>query len=289
MSFFDSRPMSRRADARSYARLFVDEAGAHRGLRGHGGRRLLPAGEHDGFGGHARLGLRLRLRGGVGLRRRGAHTRSGNGAGGDSRTGCGCADGERIHGFGTVERLDAVALLVEVAAVEGVLAVVDGSVDLVFRHVGELLGLAVRVHVHGRGLVLALGIVLVVAAVRGGRGSRGGVVLVVSAVLLRSRRLRALRGVGLRGGAVPAGRGSGGQAVTMHLLGAQLCDDGSGHRFGDDVELAVLQVLVHDEAHERLAVHHEALFGGLRSQVRFRLARQRGVVTHQAAVVVRVH
>ncbi|MFQ7970022.1 MAG: hypothetical protein ACLRG7_07895 [Eggerthella lenta] len=75
----------------------------------------------------------------------------------------------------------------------------------------------------------------------------------------------------------------------MHLLGAQLCDDGSGHRFGDDVELAVLQVLVHDEAHERLAVHHEALFGGLRSQVRFRLARQRGVVTHQAAVVVRVH
>ena len=214
---------------------------------------------------------------------------AGNGAGGDSRTGCGCADGERIHGFGTVERLDAVALLVEVAAVEGVLAVVDGSVDLVFRHVGELLGLAVRVHVHGRGLVLALGIVLVVAAVRGGRGSRGGVVLVVSAVLLRSRRLRALRGVGLRGGAVPAGRGSGGQAVTMHLLGAQLCDDGSGHRFGDDVELAVLQVLVHDEAHERLAVHHEALFGGLRSQVRFRLARQRGVVTHQAAVVVRVH
>ena len=36
----------------------------------------------------------------------------------------------------------------------------------------------------------------------------------------------------------------------MHLLGAQLRDDGSGHRFGDDVELAVLQVLVHDEAHD---------------------------------------
>ena len=49
---------------------------------------------------------------------------------------------------------------------------------------------------------------------------------------------------------------------------------GAATGFGDDVELAVLQPVVHDEAHERLAVHDQALVRGLRRQVRLRLAGQ---------------
>ena len=75
-------------------------------------------------------------------------------------------------------------------------------------------------------------------------------------------------------------------AVALHLLGAQLGDDGRRHRLGDDVELAVLQPVVHDEAHERLAVHEQALVVRLRREVGLGLARQRGVVAEQARVVV---
>ena len=78
------------------------------------------------------------------------------------------------------------------------------------------------------------------------------------------------------------------QAVALHLLVAQLGDDGRGDGFGDDVELAVLEAFVDDEAHERLAVHGQALLGGLRRQVGFRFTRERGVVAEQTAVVVGV-
>ena len=80
-----------------------------------------------------------------------------------------------------------------------------------------------------------------------------------------------------------------GEAVALHFLVAQLADDGCGHRLGDDVELAVLEALVDDEAHERLPVHHQSLFGSLCREVGFRFSSQGGVVAEQAAVVVGVH
>ena len=77
-------------------------------------------------------------------------------------------------------------------------------------------------------------------------------------------------------------------AVALHLLGAQLGDDGRRHRLGDDVELAVAQIIVDDEAHKGLAVHDEALLGGFGGKVGFGLASQGGVVAQKAAVIVGV-
>ena len=82
---------------------------------------------------------------------------------------------------------------------------------------------------------------------------------------------------------------AGGQAVAGHFLLAQLRDDGGRHHFGDDVELAVFQVVVDDEAHERLAVHGKAVFLRLGGQVGFGFTGERGVVAEQALVVVGVH
>jgi len=50
----------------------------------------------------------------------------------------------------------------------------------------------------------------------------------------------------------------------------------------------MLQAVVHDEAHERLPVHDQALLSGFRGQIRLGLAGQGGVVAEQPLVVVGV-
>ena len=78
-------------------------------------------------------------------------------------------------------------------------------------------------------------------------------------------------------------------AIAAHFLGAQLLDDGRAHHLGDDVELAVLQVVVDDEAHERLPVHEQAVFRRARGEVGFGFTGERGIVPEQTLVVLRVH
>ena len=91
----------------------------------------------------------------------------------------------------------------------------------------------------------------------------------------------------LRGGR--AGRTAAGtDAVAGVLFLAQLLNQGGGHHFGNDVELAVAQIVVDDEAHEGLPVHDEALLGGFGGKVGFGLASQGGVVAQKAAVIVGV-
>ena len=51
----------------------------------------------------------------------------------------------------------------------------------------------------------------------------------------------------------------------------------------------MLERLVDDEAHERLAVHDQAFGCGLRLEVGFGLAGERGVVAEEAPVVTAVH
>ena len=48
------------------------------------------------------------------------------------------------------------------------------------------------------------------------------------------------------------------------------------------------QIVIHNEAHEGLAVHDEALLGGFGGKVGFGLAGQGGVVAQKAAVIVSV-
>lgn len=80
---------------------------------------------------------------------------------------------------------------------------------------------------------------------------------------------------GLRGGR--AGRtATGADAVAGVLFLAQLLNQGGGHHFGNDVELAVAQIVAHDEAHEGLSVHDEALLGGFGGKVGFGFASQGG-------------
>ncbi len=228
-----------------------------------------------------------------------------------------------------------VAVVFEVLAVEGVFAVVDGVVYLVFRHVGQG-----RLAIGGRRVaegVLCNGRRVGIGHA-GAERCRGGGAIGSRLCGRRIRVVRVVRGIGVAGRirvvrrgavAVEVGtrvvgggwriacgsggsvscsgrcpvtcrgsvrraaaarrRGSPGQAVALHLLLAQLGDQRRGHRLRDDVELAMAQAFVDDEAHEGLAVHDQALFGRLRRQIGFGLAGKRGVVAEQALVVVGVH
>ena len=49
------------------------------------------------------------------------------------------------------------------------------------------------------------------------------------------------------------------------------------------------QPLVDDEAHERLPVHHQSFFGRFCDKIRFRLARECGVVAEQPLVIIGIH
>ena len=124
-----------------------------------------------------------------------------------------------------------------------------------------------HVLVDGRGLV-------VVAAGGCGCWRRSG-----SGLLVAVARLR-----GGRAGRTAAGT----DAVAGVLFLTQLLNQRGSHHLGDDVELAVAQVVVHDEAHEGLAVHDEARLGGFGGKVGFGLASQGGVVAQKAAVIVGV-
>ena len=70
---------------------------------------------------------------------------------------------------------------------------------------------------------------------------------------------------------------------------AELGNDGCGNRLGDDVELAMAQTVVNDEADQGLTIHNQALFDGLGLKVGFDLAGQRGVITEKTLVVVRIN
>ena len=48
------------------------------------------------------------------------------------------------------------------------------------------------------------------------------------------------------------------------------------------------QIVIHDEAHKRLAVHDEARLSGLRGQIRLSLAGKRGVIAQKAPIVIGV-
>ena len=217
--------------------------------------------------------------------------------------------------FGAGNEAGVIAVvLVEILAVEGVFAVVDRAVDFVFGHVrqGLVVGRAGRL----RGLLgvgaHGLGGVVGGVGVEGAFRLAGVALLTVSllrgeTLLLGSAvgRLRLGSAIGLLLGREALGGGetlllgaagaallraaAGGQAVAGHFLLAQLRDDGGRHHFGDDVELAVFQVVVDDETHERLAVHGEAVFLRLGGQVGFGFTGERGVVAEQALVVVGVH
>ena len=228
---------------------------------------VLAAGEHHGVGDALGLG-RLRLAG------RHARARSRAGDRG-TRRGCAARGGSEerrlaalVVGEGAAARL--VGGRIVVGEIE---ALLDGgsrlAVGVVF-----VVGAVTR-------LIAGVAVVVVVVAVVGlGLGTdaaAGGVAEVLAATLLGVSAARAVA------------RGLGRQAVALHLLFAQLGDDGGGDRLGDDVELAVLERVVHDEAHQRLAIHHQAVLGGLGGKVGFGLAGERGVVAEQALVVVGVH
>ena len=76
------------------------------------------------------------------------------------------------------------------------------------------------------------------------------------------------------------------ESVTCHFFIAQTRNNGRGHAFGNNVELAVLKRGIGNEAHERLSVKRQARVVSARNKVRFRFARQRGIVSKQAMVVV---
>ena len=79
-----------------------------------------------------------------------------------------------------------------------------------------------------------------------------------------------------------------GDAVALHLLVAQLRNDGGGYQLGDDVELSMPQTIVDDEAHQRFAVHDQALLHGFGAQVRFGFACKRRVIAEQTRVIIGV-
>ncbi len=62
----------------------------------------------------------------------------------------------------------------------------------------------------------------------------------------------------------------------------------AGNAFGDDVELAVPQVVVDDETDERLAVHSQTGLLGCTLQIGFGFTGERGVVAEEALVVIGV-
>ena len=142
------------------------------------------------------------------------------------------------------------------------------------------------------GLVVVVIVVAVIAIVIVvvGIAVAFGVVVVCGLIVAAGVRggLR-LRGISASGGAVAVGCRRGADAVARHLLGAELRDKGRGDGLCYHVELAVAKALVDDEAHERLSVHEESLFGRLCGKVGLGLAREGGVVAEQALVVVGVH
>ena len=102
--------------------------------------------------------------------------------------------------------------------------------------------------------------------------------------LLRTRH----RGVVVCG-RLGSGRADGAaHAVALHFLGTQLRHDRRAYDFGDDVELAVLEAVVDDEAHERMAVHGQAFSRCARGEAGLAFAGQRGIESEQALVVVRI-
>ena len=224
----------------------VDQAGAGGLLRLSGLlARHAGAGEHHGVG--SLLGCRL-LRHGLGSRSGSGSLTCGVAGSGCCRGGAGGIGVELIHrtGRGLLRR--------------SVIGSGSGLVPRLPR--GSLIALGLPA-VSGGHLLIALVAVLVVLVVL-----TVLIVLVILVVLVK-----ALVGYGCACAAELLRRVCGGcavagvrpaQAVAFHLLVAQLGDDGRGDGFGDDVELAVLEALVHDEAHERLAVHGQALLGGLR-------------------------
>ena len=146
-------------------------------------------------------------------------------------------------------------------------AVVGDVVDISLARLVVLVVVVFHVLVDGSGLV-------VVAAGGCGCWRRSG-----SGLLVAVARLR-----GGRAGRTAAGT----DAVAGVLFLTQLLNQRGGHHLGDDVELAVAQIIVDDEAHKGLAVHDEALLSGFGGKVGFGLASQSGVVAQKAAVIVGV-
>ena len=176
-----------------------------------------------------------------------------------------------------------VVIVGEVLAVEGVFAVIERIVDL---FLGNARQRRLFPGLGGVGVVLRVCGVLV-GAIRRLIGAGAGV-----GVGGRGRhRLRGMREVacGLvrrRGGRL---RGCGRHAVALHFLGAKLLDDGGAHDFGDDVEFAAAQGVVYDEAHERLAVHGQAVGRRSGGKARLAFACERRIEAEEALVVVAVH
>ena len=169
----------------------------------------------------------------------------------------------------------------EVLAVERVFAVVGVVIDFVFVDLGQrrlcdgLLGCAVCRACCG--------------AVSGRLAeSRISIGLRVGGLL--GLRLRLLTVCGLLLGLLRVASATGGShAVALHFLIAQLGDDGCARHFGDHVEFSVLQALVHDEAHERLAIQGQTFGRRCRFEARFGFARKRGIKAEETLVVVGVH
>ncbi len=175
------------------------------------------------------------------------------------------------------------AVVVEILRIERVLAVVDRVIDLVVGHVRQrrlVVGLGVCVGVR---LLLRLAI-----RCRGGCG----VWIEPSSRRVGIGRRDALcsvrLGCWLRVGGSRSAHGCSAEAVALHFLCAKLRDDGGGDGFGDDIEFSVLELVVYDEAHERLAVHDEALVCSLCGEVGFGFAGEGGIVSEQALIVVGV-
>ena len=168
----------------------------------------------------------------------------------------------------------------EVLAVERVFAVVGVVIDFIFvdlrqrRLCSRLLGRAVC------------------RACRGavpGRLAEGRISIGLRVCGLLGLRLRLLAARGLLELLRVASATGGSHAVALHFLIAQLSDDRRAHHFGDHVEFTVFQALVHDEAHERLAVQGQALRRCGRFKARFGFARERGIEAEETLVVVGVH
>ncbi len=75
-------------------------------------------------------------------------------------------------------------------------------------------------------------------------------------------------------------------APGLQVLGAKLLDAGGAHDFGDDVEFAAAQGVVYDEAHERLAVHGQAVGRRSGGKARLAFACERRIEAEEALVVV---
>ena len=183
------------------------------------------------------------------------------------------------------------AIVFEVLAIEGVFAVVKRVVYFVFRNVGQR-GFRCRLRLNGlrRRYSLAENLLTIIAA---GAWREGvcGLGLLNGRDLHRLRLGRALLRIG--GIAVCGGlrdrRGlCAAHAVTLHFLGAKLLHDRGAYHFGDDVELAMLQAVVHDEANQRMTVHGQAVCACGCGEAGFAFACQGGIEAEEALVVVRI-